>query len=169
MVLPLPHRHNTKYLEINKNLERKKCGTRRFDLLWRGLFRFGKSSLKQIELTLLGDVKVNHLTPSNHFGRDTISLARMGAKSYRYRFVPDAAIFKTNDLGAELDVDTRFICCDVYGLPKVLDEKFDIIYIPMAPSAGCRTWKNGLGSSALHEARRKLCICWISPHGVDVW
>jgi SAM-dependent methyltransferase len=47
---------------------------------------------------------------------------------YDMEALSDAAIIKANDLAAELDVDARFICCDVYSLPQVLDEKFDIVF-----------------------------------------
>ena len=71
--------------------------------------------MKQIELTLLGDVRgksILHL--QCHFGQDTISLARMVARVTGID-LSDAAILKANDLGAELDVDARFICCDVWS------------------------------------------------------
>lgn len=41
----------------------------------------GESSLKHIELNLLGDIKgKNILHLQCHFGQDTISLSRLGAK-----------------------------------------------------------------------------------------
>lgn len=51
-------------------------------------FLKGKSSLKHIELELLGDINgksILHL--QCHFGQDTISLSRLGGKSYRNRFI----------------------------------------------------------------------------------
>ncbi len=91
-------------------------------------FLQGKTSLQNIELNLLGNVEgkaVLHL--QCHFGQDTISLARMGA-TVTGMDLSDAAIIKANDLAAELDVDARFICCDVYSLTQVMDEKFDIVF-----------------------------------------
>ena len=44
-------------------------------------FKKGKGSLKPIELTAIGDVKGKSLLHLQcHFGQDSISLARMGAK-----------------------------------------------------------------------------------------
>ena len=45
-------------------------------------FLSGKSTLMSIELELLGDVGGKEiLHPQCHFGQDTLSLARMGAKA----------------------------------------------------------------------------------------
>jgi ubiquinone/menaquinone biosynthesis C-methylase UbiE len=91
-------------------------------------FLKGKSSLKEIELPLLGDVngkKVLHL--QCHFGQDTISLERMGAEVTGIDFSEKAISFarKTND---ELGRNARFICCDIYDLKNHLDEKFDLVF-----------------------------------------
>lgn len=117
------------YLEINKKTWNEKVPVHADSAFYdMEAFKAGKSSLKEIELDLLGDVKgksILHL--QCHFGQDTISLARMGATVTGID-LSDAAIIKANDLAAELDVDARFICCDVYSLPQVLDEKFDIVF-----------------------------------------
>ena len=91
-------------------------------------FLQGKSSLNDIELELLGDItgkKVLHL--QCHFGQDTISLGRMGA-DVTGMDLSDKAIEKARELSATLSVPARFICCDVYSLPKHLDEQFDIVF-----------------------------------------
>ncbi len=88
----------------------------------------GGTSLHDIELPLLGDVKgkkVLHL--QCHFGQDTISLGRLGAQATGMD-LSDKAIAKARELAKITDVDCEFIECDVYGLPKVLDEKFDIVF-----------------------------------------
>ncbi|MXN90032.1 methyltransferase domain-containing protein [Flavobacterium sp. Sd200] len=91
-------------------------------------FMAGKCTLKDIELKLLGNFankKVLHL--QCHFGQDTISLARLGANATGVDF-SDAAIQKAQDIAAELDVPAQFICCDIYSLPEVLHEKFDVVF-----------------------------------------
>ena len=91
-------------------------------------FKSGKSSLNEIELSLLGDVKnkkILHL--QCHFGQDTLSLARMGANVTGVDF-SDEAITVAKNLAAELQLDARFICCDVYDTLNHLDEQFDVIY-----------------------------------------
>lgn len=92
-------------------------------------FMAGKNSLNSIELDLLGDVKgksVLHL--QCHFGQDTMSFSRMGAKSVGVDF-SDRAIEAANDFKDKLGLDTRFICSDIYSLDEtVLDEQFDIVF-----------------------------------------
>lgn len=88
----------------------------------------GKSSLNEIELNLLGDVKgksILHL--QCHFGQDSISLSRMGAEVTGVD-LSDKAIAKGKELAAQLGTSTEFICSDVYDLPNHLDKKFDIVY-----------------------------------------
>jgi len=91
-------------------------------------FLEGRNSLNSIELDLLGDVsgkKILHL--QCHFGQDTISLSRMGAKCTGID-LSDKAILKGKELAKVTDENVRFICSDVYGLETVLDEYFDIVF-----------------------------------------
>ncbi len=93
-------------------------------------FLEGKSSLKEIELDLLGDLEgktVLHL--QCHFGQDTISLARMGAKVTGVD-LSDIAINNARKLSQQTGTgrNTEFICCDIYELPTHLDKKFDIVF-----------------------------------------
>ncbi|MGB0431637.1 MAG: class I SAM-dependent methyltransferase [Bacteroidia bacterium] len=91
-------------------------------------FLKGKSSLNNIELDLLGNVKdLSILHLQCHFGQDTISLSRMGAKTVGID-LSDMAIKKAQELSKETNVNARFICSDVYSLPEVLHEKFDIVF-----------------------------------------
>jgi SAM-dependent methyltransferase len=88
----------------------------------------GKTSLQEIELNLLGDIKnksILHL--QCHFGQDTISLSRMGAKATGID-LSDKAIESAKDLNATTKTDASFICCNVYDLPQHLNEEFDIVY-----------------------------------------
>jgi len=88
----------------------------------------GKSSLKQPELVLLGDIRgksVLHL--QCHFGQDTLSMARMGAQTTGID-LSDHAIEEARKLNTGLGLDASFICCDLYSLPDHLDEQFDIVF-----------------------------------------
>tara|TARA_B110000240_G_C13238111_1_gene341967 strand:- start:46 stop:636 length:591 start_codon:yes stop_codon:yes gene_type:complete len=40
----------------------------------------------------------------------------------------DLAIEKAQNLAKEMNIETKFICCDLYSLPEVLDEKFDVVF-----------------------------------------
>lgn len=104
-------------------------------------FMKGKSSLKSIELGLLGDIsgkKVLHL--QCHFGQDSISLARMGAQVTGVD-LSDASIEAAKALAAAAGQEVRFICCDVYTLPTYLEEDFDIVFT----SYGVIGWLPDLG------------------------
>jgi SAM-dependent methyltransferase len=91
-------------------------------------FLAGKSSLKSIELNLLGDVsglKILHL--QCHFGQDSLSLARMGAQVTGLD-LSDLSIEKARELNIKLGLDVTFVCCDVYDAPQFIEEKFDIVF-----------------------------------------
>jgi len=62
-----------------------------------------------------------------HFGLDTLSWARKGARVTGVDF-SDKAIQIAKLITAELDVKADFVCSDIYDLPDVLDEKFDIVF-----------------------------------------
>jgi 2-polyprenyl-3-methyl-5-hydroxy-6-metoxy-1,4-benzoquinol methylase len=91
-------------------------------------FLEGKSTLNEIELQLLGDIsgkKILHL--QCHFGQDTMSLSRMGAKATGID-LSNKAIERAKEIALRLNLDTDFICCDLYDAPNHLNEKFDIVF-----------------------------------------
>ena len=99
-------------------------------------FRQTRNCLDAITMAELGDIaglKVLHL--QCHFGMDTLSLAQLGADVTGVDFSP-AAIAKARELSAELELPARFIESDVYGLPDVLDEQFDLVFTTW----GVLTW-----------------------------
>ncbi len=103
-------------------------------------FKRGQSTLDQIELTELGDVSGKTLLHLQcHFGQDTMSLARMGARVTGVDF-SDEAIKLANSLSSELSIPAEFICCNVYDLPRHLDRQFDIVFT----SAGVLCWIDDL-------------------------
>jgi SAM-dependent methyltransferase len=117
------------YLEINKQSWNNRVDTHlQSDFYDMDGFINGKSSLKDIELKLLGDVQgktILHL--QCHFGQDSISLSRLGAKVTGID-LSDKAIENAKRLAAEMQYDTKFICCDLYDLPNHLNEQFDIVF-----------------------------------------
>jgi SAM-dependent methyltransferase len=85
---------------------------------------------------LLGDVAGKRLLHLQcHFGMDTLSLARLGARVTGVDF-SDAAISLARSLTAELGIDARFIEANIYDLPGMLDERFDVVFT----SHGTITW-----------------------------
>ena len=91
-------------------------------------FKKGKSSLNFIELNDVGDVKGKSLLHLQcHFGLDTMSWARLGAKTTGVDFSGNA-IDLARQLNDELGLDTEFICSNIYDLKEHLYKKFDIIF-----------------------------------------
>ena len=104
-------------------------------------FLNGKTSLKSIELDLLGDIsgkKILHL--QCHFGQDSISLARMGARVTGVD-LSDKSIAAARKLAVSAGEEVRFICSDIYALPAILEEDFDIVFT----SYGVIGWLPDLG------------------------
>lgn len=117
------------YLKINKQLWNNKTKIHvESDFYNNDNFIKGNSSLNPIELELLGNVEgksILHL--QCHFGQDTISLSRMGAKTVGVD-LSDKAIATAKELSKQTNSDAEFICCDVYDLPNHLNQQFDIVF-----------------------------------------
>jgi SAM-dependent methyltransferase len=62
-----------------------------------------------------------------HFGLDTLSWARLGATVTGADF-SDVAIAAARALATDLGLAASFVASDLYGLPDVLDERFDVVY-----------------------------------------
>lgn len=91
-------------------------------------FIAGRNSLNEIELPLLGDVNGKTLLHLQcHFGQDTISCSRMGAKATGID-LSDRSIEEAQKLAQVCGTDTRFLRSDVYDLPNQLHEKFDMVF-----------------------------------------
>lgn len=91
-------------------------------------FLKGATSLKEPELELLGDVSgksIIHL--QCHFGQDSLSLARMGAR-VTGTDISDAAIDYGKQINKQLGLDATFVCADTYSVPDVIDEQYDIVF-----------------------------------------
>lgn len=118
------------YLEINRQAWNAKTEVHvNSDFYDMEGFLKGNSSLKNIELDILGDIKgksILHL--QCHFGQDTLSLARMGASKVTGVDLSDSAIKKASALASDLNLNASFLCCDLYDLPQHLNEQFDIVF-----------------------------------------
>lgn len=91
---------------------------------WKG----GKTSLTLIELREVGDVAGKSLLHLQcHFGQDTLSWARLGAQVTGCD-LSDKAIGYARELAAELNLPAKFVCCNLYDLPKHLEGQFDIVF-----------------------------------------
>ena len=121
--------NQNEYLNLNKQTWNNKVDVHiASDFYENESFLNGKSTLNSIELELLGDVsnkKILHL--QCHFGQDTISFSRLGAKATGVD-LSDKAIERAKEFNSKLGSDAEFICCDIYDTPNHLDEKFDIVF-----------------------------------------
>lgn len=108
-------------------------------------FKAGKTSLKPIELAEVGEVRGKSLLHLQcHFGMDTISWARLGARVTGVDF-SEAAVSAARAMSAELGIGANFLCCDIYDLPNKLRTRSSMSYTrPMASFAGSRICPSGL-------------------------
>lgn len=103
-------------------------------------FLEGKTSLRQFELKEMGNVRGKKLLHLQcHFGLDTLSWAREGAIVTGIDFSGEA-IRLAKILASKANLAVNFIQTNLYDLPKVLSEKFDIVY----SSIGVLCWLNDL-------------------------
>jgi len=91
-------------------------------------FRKGRITLTDIERQEVGDVAGKTLLHLQcHFGLDTMSWSRLGASTTGVDF-SDKAIGLARELNRELGLGARFINSNIYDLPEVLEEQFDIVF-----------------------------------------
>ena len=92
-------------------------------------FKAGALSLRSHEIADLGDVRGKELVHLQcHFGKDTLSWARLGAHVTGLDF-SEAAVRAAVALAAEIGVEARFVTADVYDSPEALGGRtFDIVY-----------------------------------------
>ncbi len=99
-------------------------------------FKAGRCTLKKLELEEVGDVQGKRLLHLQcHFGMDSLSWARLGAQVTGIDFSPEA-VRLAQSLSQELGIPARFLCCNLYDLPGLLDEQFDVVFT----SYGALTW-----------------------------
>lgn len=124
-----------KYLKANRELWNAWAGFHPETKLYQmEAFRNGATSLMQLERTALEPVSGQSLLHLQcHFGQDTISWSRLGAKAVGVDF-SEKAIATATSLANDMAVDTAFIEADVLQLD--LGRMFDIVFT----SYGVLTW-----------------------------
>ena len=125
------------FIQANKHMWERRVdvhkGSKFYDV--EGFLK-GKQTLDPIELDEVGkvtDKSLLHLMC--HFGLDTLSWARLGAKVTGVDF-SEKAVKLACDLSKQISVEARFIVSEIYKLPHVLDDEFDIVFT----SGGVLTW-----------------------------
>jgi SAM-dependent methyltransferase len=91
-------------------------------------FKGGKCTLRPLEVAELGDVAGKSLLHLQcHFGLDTLSWARRGARVTGVDFSP-AAVEQARALAAETGLSAEFVCSRVQDLPEVYSGSYDIVF-----------------------------------------
>jgi len=142
------------YIEVNKKAWDKRTrihlDSKFYDV---EAFIQGKSSLNRAELDEVGCVKGKTLLHLQcHFGQDTLSWARLGAKVTGVDLSTEA-ILQARLLAQKIAQDATFIEQDIYQFGENNKTQFDLVYTsygvlcwfipPMVCCAGCLIWKNG--------------------------
>ena len=118
-------------------------------------FKRGGIRLREYELAEMGPVagrEVLHL--QCHFGLDTLSFARLGARATGVDFSA-AAIRLARTLADELGLEARFVESSLDALPSRLEGDFDLVYT----SRGVLSWLPDLGAWA------RLIAHYLRPGG----
>jgi 2-polyprenyl-3-methyl-5-hydroxy-6-metoxy-1,4-benzoquinol methylase len=156
------------YKEINKDAWNKRTDvhvtSEFYDV---DAFLKGNNTLHKTDLALLGDIRgksILHL--QCHFGMDSLSMARMGAKVTGID-LSDHSIAEARKLNDQLGLDAEFICCDIYDAAQYLEGQFDIVFT----SYGVIGWLPDLkkwGHIVQHFLKPKGTFILIEFHPV-VW
>ncbi len=91
-------------------------------------FKRGGVRIRDYEIEEVGPVRGKTLLHLQcHFGIDSLSWARLGAKVTGVDF-SERAIELATGVAAELGIDASFIRSNLYDLPQHVDGEFDIVY-----------------------------------------
>lgn len=119
-------------------------------------FKEGKNTLKSVEMEALGQVKGKSLLHLQcHFGLDTMSWERLGARATGVDFSEDS-IKLAREIRDELGMSSEFICANIYHLPQLLKQTFDIVFT----SYGVICWLPDIQKWA------QLVAAYLKPGGI---
>ena len=120
-------------------------------------FREGGVRIQPYELELIGEVAGRSLLHLQcHFGIDTLSFARLGARVTGADLSP-ASVELASSLAVDLGfLEARFVQSNLYELPANLDGRFDIVYT----SRGVLGWLPDIRGWA------KVVAHFLTPGGV---
>lgn len=117
------------YIDANRDLWDERARPHAESLFYNmAAFRAGATSLTPIEEAALGDVRGKQLLHLQcHFGQDSLSWVRKGAIVTGVDYSKNA-IEIAQSLSKELGLPARFLHANIYDLPEVLNEQFDIVF-----------------------------------------
>lgn len=112
-------------------------------------FLAGTFKLHPLELEEMGEVSGKSLLHLQcHFGMDSLAWVRLGAKVTGID-ISDDSIKRANELKDKTGLEARFIRTDLFDLPDVLNDQFDIVYT----SYGVLWWMSDINRWAEIVAR----------------
>lgn len=118
--------------------------------------RNGGITLHRTELDALGSVAGKSLLHLQcHIGTDTLSWARQGADVTGVDFSGES-IRIAGELQQELGIRAEFIHSNIYDLPQVLDQHYDVVYT----SRGVLCWLSDI------HAWAELVARYLKPGGI---
>lgn len=148
---------NSEYFEINEKLWNQRTKAHiDSDFYHNESFLNGRNTLNEIEIQSLGNIKgksIIHL--QCHFGQDTLSMARMGARTTGVD-ISSEAIEKARQMNDKLGLQSKFICCNVLDTLNHVSEKFDIVFV----TYGATCWLPDL------KAWAKIVSSLLKPNGI---
>ncbi len=120
---------NADYFEVNRDTWNQKVAIHaQSDFYNMDGFLAGETSLNTYELQALGDVSGKSLLHLQcHFGQDTLSFSRMGARCTGVD-LSDEGIVLAQKLANDLQLDATFVRCNVLETSDHVKEHFDIVY-----------------------------------------
>ena len=128
---------NSTYFKANQKLWNQRVETHvESDFYRMKDFMQGWNSLDDFSFDFLGNIhdqSILHL--QCHFGQDTMSMSRMGARVTGLDFSKEA-IARGIKIAEELKLDTKFVESSVYNLQAAVQGCFDIVFT----SYGCIVW-----------------------------
>jgi len=120
------------------------------------LLKMGGIALDEIELREIGEVRgVTLLHLQCHIGTDTLSWSRQGAIVTGVDFSAQSIAY-AKQLQEDLQLAATFLCANVYELPNLLQQRFDIVYT----SRGVLCWLRDLGQWA------QIVAHFLNPGGI---
>jgi len=119
-------------------------------------FVAGGNTLNTLERGEVGDVAGKSLLHLQcHFGMDTLSWARLGAKVTGMDYSTEA-IRKARELASNSGLQANFVCCNLYDLPQHLEGQFDVVFT----SYGVLGWLPDLREWA------RIAASYVKPGGI---
>ncbi len=118
-------------------------------------FMAGENKLNDLERREVGEVAGKSLLHLQcHFGLDTLSWARLGAKVTGIDY-SEEAVNLARRVAQECELDAHFIHCNLYELPQQLTRQFDIVFT----SYGVLCWLPDIAEWA------RIAASYVKPGG----